>query len=213
MKNEIARNSPEPGNRSHLAVASAHYDTMAPHVLGLIAQILTSRKEAEEVLQQVFLRLENEPQVLNQHGFSVGVWLMLEARTAALERLHAQVNENNAVKQSEPKSAKALPKTAGGESKKRNHAGPAVLKPEWLPDPETIGRVNERLEILHRAVDQLPPEQRRALDLAIFGGRSEAEIAVELGEPLGKVQRSLRAAVTFVKHRCRAVGGTWSANI
>ncbi len=143
---------------------------------------------------------------------------MLAARTAALERLHAQgihpqATETNAVKSNGPKSGQPRPKTAGAQSKKRNHAGPAVLKPEWLPHPETIERVDQRLEILHRAVDQLPPEQRRTLDLAVFGGLSEAEIAAEIGEPLGKVQRSLRAAVSFVKHRCRAVSGTWSANI
>jgi DNA-directed RNA polymerase specialized sigma24 family protein len=67
--------------------------------------------------------------------------------------------------------------------------------------------------LLHKAIRQLPPSQRQALDLAVFRGRSESEIATEMGEPLGKAQRSLRAAVTFIKHRRRAVCGTWAANI
>jgi RNA polymerase sigma-70 factor (ECF subfamily) len=215
LKNEIVKNLGEPGKLSNREVASGLYDRLAPQVLGLIAQVLSSRKDAEEILQQVFLRLESEPQVLQQEGFSVAVWLMLEAREGALARLHMQTSENNVVKPKAPKLSQTRPRGDSTEAKKGNHARPPAraLLAEWLPNAKVIERVDGRLGILHRAVDQLPPEQRRALDLAVFGGLSEAEIATEMGEPLGKVQRSLRAAVTFVKHRCRAVSGTWSANI
>jgi DNA-directed RNA polymerase specialized sigma24 family protein len=73
--------------------------------------------------------------------------------------------------------------------------------------------INDRLALLYKVIDQLPKPQRQVLELAVFAGLSESEIAAEMSEPLGKVQRSLRAAVTFVKHRRRAVCGTWSANI
>jgi RNA polymerase sigma-70 factor (ECF subfamily) len=73
--------------------------------------------------------------------------------------------------------------------------------------------IDDRLVLLQKVIDQLPEPQRQALELAVFRGLSESEIAAEVGEPLGKVQRSLRAAVTFVKHRRRAVCGTWAANI
>jgi RNA polymerase sigma-70 factor (ECF subfamily) len=82
-----------------------------------------------------------------------------------------------------------------------------------LPLPKEIALIDDRLALLHKAINQLPESQRQALDLAVYGGRSESEIATEMGEPLGKAQRSLRAAVTFVKHRRRAVCGTWAANI
>ena len=85
--------------------------------------------------------------------------------------------------------------------------------PAWLPLPKEITLIDDRLVLLHKAINQLPEPQRQALDLAVFGGRSESEIATKMGEPLGKAQRSLRAAVTFVKHRRRAVCGTWAANI
>ena len=83
----------------------------------------------------------------------------------------------------------------------------------WLPWPKEITLIDDRLVLLHKAIHKLPAEQRQALDLAVFGGCSELEIATEMGEPLGKTQRALRAAVTFVKHRRRAVCGTWAANI
>jgi RNA polymerase sigma-70 factor (ECF subfamily) len=83
----------------------------------------------------------------------------------------------------------------------------------WLPPPKDITLIDDRLVLLHKAIDQLPKPQRQALELAVFGGLSESEIATAMGEPLGKVRTSLRAAVTFVKHRRRAVCGTWAANI
>ena len=83
----------------------------------------------------------------------------------------------------------------------------------WLPQPKEITLIDDRLVLLHKVIDQLPKPQRQALELAVFGGLSESEIAAEMGEPLGKVRTSLRAAVTFVKHRRRAVCGTWAANI
>jgi RNA polymerase sigma-70 factor (ECF subfamily) len=83
----------------------------------------------------------------------------------------------------------------------------------WLPQPKEITLIDARLVLLHKVIDQLPKPQRQALELAVFGGLSETEIATAMGEPLGKVRTSLRAAVTFVKHRRRAVCGTWAANI
>ena len=83
----------------------------------------------------------------------------------------------------------------------------------WLPQPGGITLIDARLVLLHKAINQLPKPQRQALELALFGGLSESEIAAEMGEPLGKVRTSLRAAVTFIKHRRRAVCGTWAANI
>jgi len=82
-----------------------------------------------------------------------------------------------------------------------------------LPQPKEITLIDDRLVLLIKAINQLPEAQRQALELAVFGGLTESEIAAEMGEPLGKAQRSLRAAITFLKHRRRAVCGTWAANI
>ena len=44
-------------------------------------------------------------------------------------------------------------------------------------------------------------------------GYTETEIAQKFGQPLGKVRTELRAAMGFLRHRLRAVMGTWVANI
>ena len=211
------------------------YDRYAPRVYGLIAHILPSRQEAEEVLQEVFLRLWSAGQSLSQEGGSVVAWLVVSARAAAVDRLRQlppdapsaspqahkaqskkrtgvsarKATGTTTVKSLEGKSEASKPLAAEGASTPAQRPFP----PAWLPLPKVIALIDDRLALLHKAINQLPESQRQALDLAVYGGRSESEIATEMGEPLGKAQRSLRAAVTFVKHRRRAVCGTWAANI
>jgi len=221
--------------RHDVAAFGEIYDRYAPRVYGLIAHILPSRQAAEEVLQEVFLRLWSEGQSLSQEGGSVVAWLVVSARAAAVDRLRQllpdapsaspQFHEARIEKRTggSPRKAKG---TTAAKSAERNSEGlkpqPAgaastppkrAFPPAWLPLPREIALIDDRLALLHKAINQLPDPQRQALDLAVYGGRSESEIATEMGEPLGKAQRSLRAAVTFVKHRRRAVCGTWAANI
>jgi RNA polymerase sigma-70 factor (ECF subfamily) len=221
--------------RQDVAALSELYDRYAPRVYGLITHILPSRPAAEDVLQEVFLRLWSEGQSLNQEGGSVVAWLVVSARAVAVDRLRGlstvapiaspQVHKARsdkraggsariakgatAVKSAEEKSEALKPLPAEGASTPAKRPFPSA----WLPLPREIALIDDRLALLHKAINQLPEPQRHALDLAVYGGRSESEIATEMGEPLGKAQRSLRAAVTFVKHRRRAVCGTWAANI
>jgi RNA polymerase sigma-70 factor (ECF subfamily) len=218
------------------------YDRYAPRLYGLITHILPARDAAEEILLEVFLRLWSASGNLSAEGGSVVAWLVVTAREAAVERLRAlrtkvlsaalqgpgvvvrkempgPLKSKAAVPRSsaviftaippDGKSAAMKPDPADGPGTPR----PSAFPPAWLPQPKEIRLIDDRLVLLHKAINQLPKPQRQALELAVFGGRSELEIATEMGEPLGKAQRSLRAAVTFVKHRRRAVCGTWAANI
>jgi len=226
--------------RQDVAAMSELYDRYAPRVYGLMARIFSSRDTAEEVLREVFARLWSESPTLSREGGSVAAWLVFTARGMAMDRLRAE--RRNALKAAAqggptakaakastpgprkskttaaaPSPAKSLSaKSEGGKSRPADGAGVAprdIVPSAWLPLPKEIALIDSRLVLLYKVIDQLPKPQRQALELAVFGGLSESEIATEVGEPLGKVQRSLRAAVTFVKHRRRAVCGTWAANI
>jgi len=218
--------------RQDVAALGEIYDRYAPRVYGLALRILSSRELAEEVVLEVFGRLWGESMSLNQQSGSVAAWLVVTARDLAVDRRRAQRasarlnGRSDSLPASAARKAKAvaLPpagKPGDGTSGARFH-GPAAVERDsvaaplpaaCLPQPKEITLIDSRLVLLHKVIDQLPMPQRHALELAVFEGLGEAEIAVEMGEPLGKVQRSLRAAVTFVKHRRRAVCGTWAANI
>jgi RNA polymerase sigma-70 factor (ECF subfamily) len=168
------------------------YMRFAPVLLGMLHRILPDRGAAEGVLDRVFLRVWNEASRYPSEGASVAAWLFIAARNTAVDLLRAQ---------------QKLPAFSG------NQAGLVDSSFSWLPSPEAIARLDERRELLKKILNQLPQAQREALELAVFEGSTEEEIAVKLGEPLGKVKSGLRAGMRFLRYRLRAVTGTWAANI
>ncbi len=168
------------------------YDRFAPRLLGILGRILSDRGAAEEVLGDVFSQLWNEARRLRQGPASVGAWLAVTARATAVDRLRAQ--------RKLPRLARAKPVPLGKSL-------------SWLPLAEEIALIDEKHELLRKVINQLPMAQRQAVELAIFEGYTEAEIAQRLGEPLAKVRAGLRAAMRFLRHRLHAVLGTWAANI
>lgn len=218
--------------RNDPAALGGLYDRFAPRIFGLLTRILPSRDKAEEILREVFQRLWSEGRSLGDEGGSVAAWLIVIAREAALERSRSQRHSKSlrgairkmagTDKGGERNSRSAKTAASNSGSSKAAKTGPPApagtpatiqIPHAWLPRPQEIAVIDERLDLLHKVVNQLPKSQRQALEFAVFGGLGEAEIAAELGEPLGKVRTGLRGAVRFVKHRRRAILGTWAANI
>jgi RNA polymerase sigma-70 factor, ECF subfamily len=168
------------------------YDRLAPGLLGLLVRILPDRTTAECVLQDVFLRMWIDARRWNREQVSVPACLALLARAKAVDRLRAER------------------RVAPG------HAETADLRPKfhaWLPHPHEIGMLDSRRELFKKVINQLPGPQRQALDLMVFSGYTETEIAEKLGEPLAKVRSGLLAGLGFIRHRLAAVMRTWAANI
>jgi len=168
------------------------YDQCAPGLLGMLLHILGDRRAAEEILQDVFLRLWNEGRNWSRANPSLPVWLTVVTRLAAVDRLRAR-------RQAAPLACASA-----------RHLAKSIA---WLPRAEETAQLDQRHELLKKVIKQLPIPQRQSLELAVFGGYTEQEVAEKLGEPLGRVRTGLRATMTFLRHRLRAVSGTWAANI
>jgi RNA polymerase sigma-70 factor (ECF subfamily) len=168
------------------------YDRHAPDLLGLVLRSLPDRAAAEEVVEGVFLRLWRGARRVSREGASVAAWLALTARATAVARRRAELKLPS---QRQPKPA-PLEKTLA-----------------WVARPESIAKMQGRRELLKKLILQLPKAQRGILEMAFFEGHTETEIARKLNEPLGRVQSGLRAGLGFLRHRLRAVLGTWSAEI
>ncbi|HEV2351471.1 MAG TPA: sigma factor [Terriglobia bacterium] len=174
------------------AALGALYDRLAPGLLGLILRILPDRTVAECVLQDVFARLWIDARRWSKEQVSVPACLALLARAKAVDRLRAQR------------------RLASGVGERVN------LYPKfhsWLPRPHEIGLLDARCELFKKVINQLPGPQRQALDLMVFSGYTETEIAEKLSEPLAKVRSGLLAGLGFIRHRLAAVMRTWAANI
>ncbi len=187
-----------PTNEDLLARVAAHeeeafaelYDRFAPGLLGLLVRILPERATAEEVLQEVFHRVWTDARRWSRERVSVPAGLVLMARAKGMERLGTG-------KRSEAPATETL----------------AAGFPSWLPPPEEIALVDGRRELFKKVIHQLPKAQREMLELAVFEGYTETELAAKLGEPLAKVRSSLLAGMGFIRHRLAAVMRTWAANI
>jgi RNA polymerase sigma-70 factor (ECF subfamily) len=166
------------------------YDQYAPMLLGMLMRILGDRAAAEDILESVFMRLWNDARQFSRGEASPSAALVLTARARAIEK---------------SRTGRGMPPLAPGL--------PIRTLAAWCPRRKEIAHVDERQELLRKVINQLPKPQREALELAVFEGLAEGEIAVKLGEPSARVSAGLVAAMRFLRHRLAAVLGTWTADI
>jgi len=174
------------------SMLSQLYDLTAPNLYGLISQIISDHDAATNILKEVFVRLWRDARRIEASGGSVMVWLTLEARAKAVDWQRGQ----NGMRTTSSSRLQALLKADS-----------------WLPRPAEIALIEKRRHLLEKLVRRLPKPQIRLLELAIFKGFTETEIARQLEQPPGRIEHELRAGLRFLRHRLRAVLGTWTADI
>lgn len=135
-------------------------------------QVLKSRAEVEDAVQEIFVRLWQTADRFDPTRAKLVTWVMLISRRHLIDRLRRQ-----AVR---PDRA-ALDET-------RNDAGGAVAPPE--PEPSAAEADEGRLR-LKRQLARLPELQRTVIERAYFQGFSLREIASQLDAPLGTVKSAL----------------------
>lgn len=168
------------------------YDRFAPGLRATISQILSSGEEREEALESVFVTLWKCAGP--KHGFQASpeVWLTLTARRQAVRLLRLQ--KKLPVLQDERPSAPHMARSRPSEARE-------------------LALLNAREGLIRKSLAQLPAPQRKILNLALFEGYTEEEIAQILNEPLGRVRDEVRAAFSFVRQRLHTLMGTWTAGI
>jgi RNA polymerase sigma-70 factor (ECF subfamily) len=142
------------------------YNRYASTLLALGKRILGSLADAEEVLQEVFLYAWNHAGRYDAGRSSVSTWLVLVARSRAIDRLRTR----KVVERTHETAHQASP--------------PEHASPEGL---ETVF-VRERREKVRGEMDKLPPEQKQVLEMAFYEGLSQSEIAAKADLPLGTVK-------------------------
>jgi len=149
------------------------YDRWSPGVHSLALQVLGDGDEAEEVVEETFWQAWRQAGRYDGGRAAVGSWLVMIARSRALDRVRARRRLRLA------HDAAAL-------------ADPAAAMPVASDDPMRDVEAAELRRSVRRALDAIPPEQRRTLEMAYFGGMSQSEIAAATGEPLGTVKTRTR---------------------
>lgn len=151
------------------------YDRLSPVVLGLARRMLGQGPEADEVCLEVFTQVWRQADRFDARRGSGSAWVLVIARSRALDALRARQREANRVAAMEAEAA-------------------AMPEPEWS-DPQDEVLVKERQSQVRQALGTLPEVQRQALEMAYFDGLSQSEIANSTGWPLGTVKTRMRQAL------------------
>ncbi len=147
------------------------YRRHAGAVLALANRMLPNRQEAEEVVQEVFLRLWHRPEKFNPDRGSLRSFLLAQTHGRSVDILRSEVSR----RQREERDARA---TAEADYD-IEHA---------VVDLAVADDVREAMSIL-------PAGERSAIELAYFGGHTYREVAVLLEAPEGTVKSRIRSGL------------------
>jgi RNA polymerase sigma-70 factor (ECF subfamily) len=165
----------------HEALAEA-YRRHAGAVFGLAKRLLSEQVLAEEIVQEVFLRLWNDPDRFDPLRGTLRSYLLANAHGRAVDLLRSE----GARRQREERDAR---RTA--------ERGYDVEHEVW--DLATADQVR-------RSMEQLPDTERSAIELAYFGGYTYREVAVRLGEPEGTIKSRIRSGLRRLRAELVSAG-------
>jgi RNA polymerase sigma-70 factor (ECF subfamily) len=164
------------------------YRRHAGAVYGLGRRILGEASLSEEMVQEVFLRLWNEPERFDPERGSLRSFLLAQAHGRAVDVLRSDTSRRRREER---------------DARRTAEAGYDIEHEVWeLAVAEQV----------KGAMAELPEDERVAIELAYFGGRTYREVAAALGAPEGTVKsrirtglRRLRATLTDV-----GIGAAWT---
>ena len=168
------------GDRAALATL---YERHASLLLGLALRIVRERREAEDLLHDVFLEAWRTARDFDPKRGRVRTWLAIRMRSRALDL---------------QKSARVSRNTGDG--------GLELLVDEADAASPDHGRVR-------RALAELATDQRRVLELAYFEGLSCTEIAERVAIPVGTVKSRIAAGLDRLRSRLLSPGAGGAAGI
>lgn len=165
----------------------AFYDRWFPIVNGLVARMLKSADDVEDVVEETFWQVWRQADRFAAGRGSVQTWILTIARSRALDRLRAA------------RRRREDPIADDGGENLASLAEPSFAT--TTNDPSLAVEHKERSQMIMVALGELPREQREALELGYFKGLSQSEIAERTGQPLGTVKTRMRLAMQKLRDR------------
>lgn len=149
------------------------YDRYATLTYSVARRVVGDAHLAEDMAQEVFLRLWRQPEKYDADKGGFATWLLSVTRNRAVDLLRTQ------------RRRLRLEATSLEQQGRESPAGNA-------PDPALAAELADRRRTVRAAMATLSHEQRQVIDLAYFGGLTQQEVAHRLGQPLGTVKTRIR---------------------
>ena len=168
--------------RYHEDALAEVYRRHAGAVFALSRRLLSDRTLAEEVVQEVFLRLWNDPDRFDPQRGSLRSYLLAQCHGRSVDLIRSESSRRR-------REEKELTLAA--------EAGYDLEREVW--DMAVGDRVKNALR-------ELPDGEREAILLAYFGGHTYREVADLLDTPEGTVKSRIRSGLKRMRGDLVAVG-------
>ncbi len=150
------------------------YDSFSRALYGVIHKIVTNDELAEDILQEVFIKIWNNASSYDSKKARLFTWMLNVARNSAIDYVRSKQ----------------------GQVDKKNQ--PYDTCNNILERPTNLSPNHDHIG-LKKLVDNLKPDQKEIIDLAFFEGYTHPEIAEKLQIPLGTVKTKCRTAIGILR--------------
>src|SRR3954447_301712 len=166
------------------------YRRHAGAVFALAHRLLWERSSAEELVQEIFLRLWEHPDRFDQSRGSLRSFVLMDAHARCVDRIRSDSRR----REREERSARA------------------EVVADYDLDLEAYDL--DVAEKVREVMTSLSDPERRAIELAYFGGHTYREVARILDQPEGTVKSRIRTGLTRLRAQLvdRGIDGSWIVN-
>ena len=159
-------------------------------VFSTALRVLADPQLAEDAAQDVFLRLWRHPERYDATRGKFISWLLSVVRNRAVDEIRTRVRRQKR------------------EVANTDNFGEDDPNAGQMDDPLIQAQLAWDRRAVRGALATIPPEQRLAIELAYFGGLTQQEISVKLGEPLGTIKTRMRLGMQKLRRALHEYAGT-----
>lgn len=165
---------------------AALYDRHSRLTFSVAMRILRSHADAEEVLQETFVRVWSRAHTYESTLGSPASWLSRIARNCAIDRLRAR--KTRQIVDAQPPEGEMLP-----------------AEPSTAITPEVLFADQRISASVRGALSALPGPQRMLIEAAFFEGFTHQELSHRYGLPLGTVKARIRTGLLALRSQLQTV--------
>ncbi len=169
--------------RGDQSAFSALYDRLSRPLYSLALRMLGDAGDAQDALQDVFLQIWSRAATYNPEQSTVFSWTVLLTRSRVIDRLRAR-----------KRRLRVVDSATGDEDAD-------VADASTMESAADTADKNDEAARVRSVLNNLPSEQREAIELAFFGDLTHHEIAARLGEPLGTIKARIRRGLLKLRER------------
>jgi RNA polymerase sigma-70 factor, ECF subfamily len=164
------------------------YERTSSHLFAVVLRINRDRAQAEDVLQEVYVKVWRAASTFDAAQSQPLTWLTSIARNRAIDSLRRV--------QAQPQ-VRAAGVAADGRESEDDDVYDTVA--DEAPGPLDLLSGAAEARSLAACMDKLSATQRQSLALAFFQGLSHAEIAAQMRQPLGTIKSWVRRSLAALK--------------